>query len=180
MEDAAKLILRLTTGSLVAGHGAQKLFGLFEGPGLEGTSGWLESMGLKPGKAWAWLAGLAEFGGGALTALGLMNPLGPLGIIGAMSMATAKAHWDKPIWVSAGGAELPVTNIAVATAVALAGPGKYSLDHALGIKLPRWIFAAGLASILGTVVYAKITSEMLVSQQSGQQSQETKQEQAAE
>jgi putative oxidoreductase len=51
-----------------------------------------------------------------LTALGLLNPLGPLGIIGSMSMATRKAHRGKPVWVTEGGAELPLLNIAVSTA----------------------------------------------------------------
>src|SRR5436305_7886399 len=132
LRDFGLLILRLTVGSLLAGHGAQKLFGWFEGPGPEGTSGMMESMGLKPGRPWAFLARLSEFGGGLVTALGLLNPFGPLGAAGAMSMATAKAHWGKPIWNTKGGAELPVTNIAAALPLALAGPGKFSLDNMLG------------------------------------------------
>jgi putative oxidoreductase len=72
--DLALLVLRAVSGSLLVGHGAQKLFGSFNGPGLEGTSGWLESMGLRPGRPWAYLAGLSELGGGALTALGFLNP----------------------------------------------------------------------------------------------------------
>src|ERR687894_2549910 len=114
MSNLAALILRVVLGSLLAGHGAQKLFGSFEGPGLEGTSGFMEMLGLRPGRPWAVLAGLSEFGGGVLTVLGLLNPLGPLGVIGSMSMATTKAHWGKPIWVTEGGAELPVLNIAAA------------------------------------------------------------------
>src|SRR5438552_3855269 len=137
MKNLALLILRLTVGALLAGHGAQKLFGWFGGHGLPGTAGWLESMGLRPGRQWALLAGLSEFGGGVLTLLGFLNPLGPLGTIGAMVMATAKAHWGKPIWVTSGGAELPLTNIAAALAVALAGPGDFSLDKVLGVRLPR-------------------------------------------
>jgi putative oxidoreductase len=69
------LILRTVLGSLLAGHGAQKLFGWFEGPGLEGTHGFVESLGLRPVRPWAILAGLSEFGGGTLTLLGLLNPL---------------------------------------------------------------------------------------------------------
>ncbi|HXH82852.1 MAG TPA: DoxX family protein, partial [Candidatus Tectomicrobia bacterium] len=115
--DLALLALRATTGSLLAGHGAQKLFGSFGGPGLEGAAGMFESIGLKPGRLWATVGGAAEFGGGALTALGLLNPLGPLAIISVMTMAWLKAHRGKPIWVTSGGAELPLTNIAVALAV---------------------------------------------------------------
>ena len=48
--DLGLLTLRLTAGSLMAGHGAQKLFGVFGGHGIEGTAGWLGALGLKPSK----------------------------------------------------------------------------------------------------------------------------------
>ena len=69
-KDLGLLALRLTAGGLMAGHGAQKLFGAFGGPGFQGTSGWMESMGLKPGNFWGALAGGGEFGSGVLIALG--------------------------------------------------------------------------------------------------------------
>src|SRR4051812_18854567 len=90
MKDFGLLILRVTFGALMAGHGAQKLFGWFEGHGLPGTAGWLESMGLRPGRPWAILASVSEFGGGVLTLLGFLNPIGAISSIGAMGMATAK------------------------------------------------------------------------------------------
>jgi putative oxidoreductase len=139
MRDLAFLLLRIVSGGLLAGHGAQKLFGSFGGPGLEGMGGFLESMGMKPGKPWAALAGLSEFGGGTLTALGLLNPLGPLGIVGAMTMAALRAHNLRPIWAQEGGAELPVTNAVIALVIALSGPGRYSLDQALEVRVPRWL-----------------------------------------
>lgn len=151
MTDIARLLVRLVVGGLVAGHGAQKLFGWFEGPGPEGTAGMMEQLELQPARRWGLMAGLSEFGGGVLTALGALNPLGPLGIIGAMTMATAKVHWGKPIWVTAGGAELPVTNIAIMTALGLVGPGRYSVDHAFGIRLPWWIGVLGVVGIALTV-----------------------------
>jgi putative oxidoreductase len=137
MRDLGLLILRLTTGGLLAGHGAQKLFGWFGGPGLEGTAGWLRSMGLHPGKLWAAAATASEFGGGSLTALGLLHPLGPLAEMGSMIMATVKVHWGKPIWVTTGGAELPVIDMASALTLIFTGPGRFSLDRVLGIRLPR-------------------------------------------
>lgn len=147
------LVLRAAVGGLMAGHGAQKLFGSFSGPGLQGTGGFMESLGLRPGKRWAWLAGLSEFGGGLLTVLGFLNPLGPLGIVGSMAMATAKVHWNKPIWALSGGAELPVLNIAAAAAIMVAGSGDLSLDKALGTKLPAWVAPVGLAGVAATVAY---------------------------
>ena len=172
MKDFALLVLRLAFGGLMAGHGAQKLFGWFGGGGLKGTGGWLESMGLKPGERWAVLAGLSEFGGGLLTLLGALNPLGPLGTIGAMGMATAKAHWGKPIWVTSGGAELPVLNMAVALSLGVAGPGKISVDHALGIRLPRrLILVPGLALAAASVAYGVISSNQAQSQAEAQPQQ---------
>jgi len=146
LRDIGLLPLRLIVGGLLAAHGAQKLFGWFKGPGLKGTAGFLESMGLKPGMLWAIGASAGEFGGGMLTALGFLHPLGPLGKIGAMTMATAKAHWGKPIWASQGGAELPVTNMAAALTLLISGPGRFSLDRVFGIRLPRTLaIAAALA-----------------------------------
>ncbi len=142
MTDLGLLILRLTVGGLLAGHGSQKLFGWFSGPGLKGMAGWLESMGLKPGTRWATAAALSEFGGGVLTTLGFLHPLGPLGTMGAMIMATVKAHWGKPIWATKGGAELPVINMGAALALTLAGPGRFSLDHVLSIRLPHALVIA--------------------------------------
>jgi putative oxidoreductase len=153
MVNLAALILRLVLGGLLAGHGAQKLFGSFSGPGLQGTSGFMEMLGLKPGRPWAILAGLSEFGGGVLTLLGFLNPLGPLRVVGSMAMAATTAHKGKPIWVTEGGAELPLTNMAVATALILNGPGKWSLDRALGLSLPRWLAPLGLVAIILTVIY---------------------------
>lgn len=153
MKDLALFILRVTLGGLLAGHGGQKLFGWFKGPGLDSTAQLLATMGLRPRRPWALGAGVAEFGGGALTLVGLLWPLGPLGVIAAMAMATAKAHWGKPIWVTSGGAELPVTNMAIAAALIAAGPGAYALDPALKRTTPRWLTALALLGVvIGLVV----------------------------
>jgi putative oxidoreductase len=110
--DLAVLSFRLVLGGLLAGHGAQKLFERFNGPGREGTSGFMEMLGLKPGRPWVYLAGGSEFGGGVLTTLGLPHPVSPVSVIGSMATATTTAHGGKPIWVTEGGAELTVTSIA--------------------------------------------------------------------
>ncbi|GAC1542398.1 MAG: DoxX family protein [Herpetosiphon sp.] len=150
--DEGLLALRLVSGGLMAGHGAQKLFGSFGGPGLAGTSGWMESMGLKPGRTWAAMAGGSEFASGVLTAIGLLNPLGPIAMIGPMATAWALVHPKPPIWAQSGGAELPLINIAIATALALTGPGRYSVDESLDIEVPTWItVATGVGVVAGWV-----------------------------
>jgi len=164
------LILRLTIGSLLAGHGAQKLFGSFGGPGVEGTSGWLHGLGFRPAERWAVAAGAAEFGGGLFTALGFMSPLGPISAMSSMLTAATKVHADKPVWVTQGGAELPLTNIAALSAIMLAGPGNVSLDRLFGIRLPGWFNALAFGSA-ATITWLSIqrSNEVQEMEQAGQQ-----------
>jgi putative oxidoreductase len=113
--------------------------------------------GLHPPDMWALAAGSSEFGGGMLTALGLLWPVGPITIMAPMGVAIGKVHWGKPIWTGKGGAELPVTNTAAALALASSGPGRFSLDNLLGIRLPRpaaVLVAAGTAVGLGVAFYS--------------------------
>jgi putative oxidoreductase len=154
MSDFGVLILRLTLGGLLAGHGAQKLFGLFGGHGLKGTGGFFESaLGLKPGKFWAAAAGGGEFQGGVLTTLGFLHPVGPIIAMGPMIVAWGKAHWNKPIWATEGGAELPLMNLSVSLALIFAGPGKFSIDHMFGIRTPMWMrLLASLGVAVGCYV----------------------------
>lgn len=152
LADVGKLTIRGIAGVLLVGHGTQKLFGAFGGPGLAGTSHWLESMRLRPGRLWALMAGTSEAGGGVLMSTGFLHPLGPIMSLSAMIMALAKGHWGKPIWSTKGGGELPLTNAAIAVEQLLQGPGKYALDTVFGIKLPRWLAisaALGAAGALG-------------------------------
>lgn len=155
MYSFASLLLRATFGGLVAGHGAQKLWGKFGGAGLSGTAGHMESQGLRPGHQWAMFAGLAEFVGGSLTALGMLHPIGPLMTMVPMATETVRTHAGKPIWVSSGGAELPVTNMAIAGALLLAGPGWLSIDGIFRTRAPFWLVAAVLGG-LGYGLYSAI------------------------
>jgi putative oxidoreductase len=152
--DLALLILRIVVGLYVAAHGAQKLFGWFDGPGLKGAEGFLGGMlGFRPASLWAYAVSLAEFGGGLLMAVGLLTPLGPIAIIAGQTVATIVVHWAKGPWNSEGGYEQTLTNIAVAAAVAFAGAGRFSLDRLFGISIPVWFSVAfAIVSLIAILV----------------------------
>lgn len=145
------LLLRLVVGLLLVGHGTQKLFGWFGGGGLDGTARGFASLGYRPGRVMAMLGGMAETLGGLSLALGLLTPLGSAAIIGAMLNAILSVHLPKGVWNTKGGFEFPLTNAAVATAVAFTGPGRYSIDHAIGFE-PGHVVSGSFALLLGVVV----------------------------
>src|ERR671914_581452 len=90
--ELALLALRLAVGLGFAAHGAQKLFGAFGGHGIEGTAGFFEQIGLRPGKVHAWAAGGAELGAGLLIALGLLTPFAAAALIAVMTAAVLTVH----------------------------------------------------------------------------------------
>src|SRR5215218_5146812 len=112
---------RLVLGGYLAAHGAQKLFGLFGGHGLDGTAKGFESFGLTPGREMALLAGVTELGGGLLTATHVADPLGPLALAGTMTVASAVHRKGGPLSAN-GGFELPLTNLALAAVLTAIGP----------------------------------------------------------
>lgn len=150
----AWLILRVVAGLTLAAHGAQKLFGWFEGPGMEKWEHGLQAQGFKPAIFWAGLNILGELGGGLSLAFGFLTPLGAAGAFGAMFMAVVKAHWKNGFFNSKRGIEFPLALLAIAVALGLAGPGSISLDTLFGIHLPSpWLFIIlALVAVLVDVV----------------------------
>ncbi|MGW2643702.1 DoxX family membrane protein [Streptomyces sp. NPDC001393] len=142
--DLGLLLLRLGTGGVLAAHGAQKLFGWFGGHGLEGTGQFMESVGYAPGKASATAAGLAEAGGGTLLALGLATPAAGAAAAGAMAGA-ATVHLPNGFFAQEGGYEYAASLGLAAAGLAVTGPGRLSLDHALGHVFDRgWMVPVAL------------------------------------
>ncbi len=145
------LVLRVIVGLLFAGHGAQKLFGSFGGHGLRGTAGFFEQLGLRPGHRHATAAGLLEFGGGLLLALGLFTPFASAAVIAVMTAAVITVHYQKGLWATDGGYEYNLVLAAVVFALAAVGAGAWSLDHALSFSLHGvlWGIGALVVGVLG-------------------------------
>ena len=152
--DSGILALRLVLGLLMAAHGAQKLFGWFGGHGLAGTGGFFESLGFRPGRLFASAAGISEFGGGLLVTLGLFGPVGPALMLSVMIVAAVSVHAPNGLFAMSNGIEVPLLYGVGALALALAGPGLFSLDGLLGLT-PLWTStvrcAVLIAGILGGV-----------------------------
>lgn len=147
------LMLRIALGALLFGHGTQKLFGWFGGYGTKGTAGWFDSIGYRPGRQLAVLAGLAESTAGVLLALGLVTPLGAAIAIGVMTAAAA-VHVPNGVWSANGGFELPGFFAVAAASLGFTGAGRYSIDHALGLHF-GWPYGLG-AIVLGLVAAAPL------------------------
>ncbi|GHK01533.1 hypothetical protein SY2F82_33300 [Streptomyces sp. Y2F8-2] len=131
--DFGLLLIRLTFGLLMAGHGAQKLFGLFGGKGLTATGQGFAALGYRPGKVLAAICGLSEFLGGLGLAVGLLTPLAAAALIGVMINAMATVTGAHGPWETDGGVEYSVCIAVVALAVAAIGPGRLAID-----RLFRW------------------------------------------
>jgi putative oxidoreductase len=144
-------VLRVALGATFFAHGAQKMFGWFGGPGLENMAKGLDSMGVKPGKRNATIAAVAEVGGGTLFTLGLATPVAAAGTIGVMNQAVRSVHLSKGFFNTNGGYEFNLVLVAGAVALADLGPGEFSLEQALGLKLygPLWALAALAAGLTG-------------------------------
>jgi putative oxidoreductase len=145
--------LRLVIGLTFSAHGAQKLFGAFGGHGIDGTAGFFEQVGLRPGKLHAWVAGGVEFFGGLLIALGLLTTPAAAALIGVMTAAVITVHLKNGFFVANQGFEFNLALVAALFALAGVGAGQWSLDNALSVDLTGtgWALAALVAGILGGI-----------------------------
>jgi putative oxidoreductase len=125
------LLLRVVVGGTMFSHGAQKLFGWFGGGGPRGTAGSMGKLGYRAPLVMAIAAGLGESGGLAFAA-GFLTPLAALGITIVMINAIVAVHWSNGFFAGNGGYEFNLTLLTVAVAVAAIGPGRFSVDRALG------------------------------------------------
>ncbi len=174
-------LLRFVLGIIFLGHGTQKVFGWFGGPGLKGFSGATARMGLRPALFWSAVAGLAEAIGGLLLVLGLLTPLGALAVLGVMLLAILKVHWPKGFWNSKGGFEFNLILLTAALALGLTGPGAWSLDAWLALPIGHpvlFLIASGVVA-LGVGALHVLSSRVVASSAQQPASSSTSASQAA-
>lgn len=153
--DLAFLIARVVIGLFIAAHGAQKLFGWFGGHGLRATGEFLGQLGFRPARLFAAAAALGEMTSGLLIALGFLGPVGPALLLAVMIVAAITVHWRNGLFAATNGIELPFLYSIAALRFALTGPGRYSLDAALGMQwasTPRIIWIALSVGVLGGMI----------------------------
>lgn len=155
--DLGLFVLRLAIGGIIFAHGAIKIgwpisLGARGMPAVRRTAGFFDSLGFWPALFWTFVSIAAEFGGSLLIILGLGGPIGAGVVFGDLVIVTLVAHLPQGFWAGGGkqldGVEFPIPLAAGALAIALIGPGSWSLDAALGLSYPDWLMPAWLVLML--------------------------------
>lgn len=153
--DIALLVMRLVFGVFLAAHGVNKIRG-----GIEGTSRWFASIGMRWPGVQAWLASGTEIICGSLFAAGLLTPLAAAAMIATMLVAIVTVHRKVGffIFLPGGGWEYCASIAALAAAVSVAGPGRWSMDNLLGVTDSTWTGTGGVAiGLLGAAVHLVVS-----------------------
>lgn len=154
------LLIRLVVGLLFIGHGSQKLFGWFGGPGIQGWTESLAKNGLQPAPVWAYTEAIGELGSGILLVLGLLTPLAAAILIADMVVAILDVHSSKGLWSQNGGFEYNLVLSVLLLSIGLMGPGLYSLDR----RLPAWprphVFVGSLIVTLIVAAFAVVPQHL--------------------
>jgi putative oxidoreductase len=147
--DVGLLVLRVLVGVPFSLHGFQKLFGWFGGGGLAATGRWFAGLGFGSGRAAAVMAGSSEVAGGLGLAFGLLTPLAAVAMIATMTTAAFVNGSENGFWSAKKGWELNGYLIVVAVAIAITGPGRYSLDALLGLRELSGVVPGLIAATVG-------------------------------
>ncbi|MEO5878254.1 MAG: DoxX family protein, partial [Streptosporangiaceae bacterium] len=118
---------------------------------IDGTAGWFTGLGLRHGRLQAWMSVVTEIGAGALLVIGLLTPLACAAVISVMLVAGLLAHRGNGFFVFKDGYEYVLVLAAVSLALAILGPGRFSVDDAAGLDVTGW---AGGGTALGVAVVA--------------------------
>jgi putative oxidoreductase len=129
MLDIALLILRIGVGAIFFGHGMQKVFGAWGGPGIKGFSQMLSSLGFAPALFWAYVTGFSELIGGILILAGLLTRGAAGLLLVLMAVATVKVHLPKGYFLDKGGFEYNLLIICSLAVLVLLRAGAYCLGR---------------------------------------------------
>lgn len=130
--DLGLFVLRATVGIVMLAHGINHVYPRGT---IKGTAGWFGSMGMRPAIVHAWLASLVEIAAGVTLIAGALTSFGAAGLVGVMAVAFIINHRKNGFFIfrPGEGYEYVMTLALVGVAVALLGPGRWSIDHGLGI-----------------------------------------------
>jgi putative oxidoreductase len=134
--DLAALVLRAVLGFVFIAHGGQKLFGLFGGGGIRGTTAFFRVVGIPAPDVFAYVVGITEFFGGVLLVVGLLTTVAAIGLVIDMAVAIATVSHNFSFFSQPKvgyGWELNLTLIGLAAALLIMGPGAWSIDAAVGL-----------------------------------------------
>jgi putative oxidoreductase len=151
--DVAVLVLRLIIFVVMFFHGTQKLFGWWNGRGLDGAEDFFRSLGFRPPRLIALVASATETLASILLLLGLVTPLAVAMLTGIYTNIAA-IHVRNGLDSKKHGFELELALFGGAAAIGLLGPGAISLDHLVGTPSLWWFgpVAIGLGIIGGVVI----------------------------
>ncbi len=150
-QNLALLLLRVALGLTMAAHGYAKIF---KGGRLAGTARWFDSIGMKPGKLHAPLAAGSEIGSGLLMAVGFLHGFAAMAMIGVMVVAGWTVHRHNGFLIISEGWEYVFLIAVAATALAVLGPGEWSLDGAIGLAGNLDGFTGLILALAGVVAGA--------------------------
>jgi putative oxidoreductase len=142
--DWAVALLRLVAGAVILAHGVKHARGRVK------TANWFGSIGFRQPEL-QWFASTAtEIGVGVLLIVGLVTSLAATGLVAVMAVAFWTVHRSVGFWVTARpdeGWEYVLVLGAVGAAIAIGGPGEFSIDAVIGIEdvLNGWVGAALVA-----------------------------------
>ncbi|MHA7814564.1 MAG: DoxX family protein [Phycisphaerales bacterium] len=134
LNDAGLLVARSMIGVVGIYHGGQKLFGMFGGSGFGATVEAMGGMGMPLPTMSALAAGSAEFFGGIALIVGLLTRFAGANFAFTMLVASFAVHGGA-FGAQNGGMEYPLTLALVSLAIALTGPGRFSLDRVVFSKV---------------------------------------------
>ncbi len=128
------VLLQFWLGGTLIPHGAQKLFGLFGGPGMAGWTATIQKLGFTPPVFWAWVVVIVEFLGALCIFFGFLTRFWALLLIIEMIVAINKVNWARGFFWLGGGIEFPLALAVIALTLVLGGPSFLSVDRAIGLE----------------------------------------------